>query len=222
MKRKNYQMTPEMDGRFHNQPESGALSLSEHESVEAGRVALSALHKTFDLWVVIARAIKTLRDKADRLGGRWDFQRLMKQNGFAMDGTPHEKMFDKAIVSKLLNILDRLPEVTAWYEKLTPKQKRDWSAPTTIYKHCPVFAKPKPEGEPKLSKAEQTKQELAKALNKIHELEQPDDNRFNPNDTADNVADVIVGMYSPTKAQDIFRRGLAKLKARKAKAKDVA
>ena len=33
----------------------------------------------------------------------------------------------------------------AWYEKLPPKQKREWVAPTTVFKHCPLFAKAKPE-----------------------------------------------------------------------------
>ena len=45
-----------------------------------------SLHKTFDLWVAIGRAIVTLREKADRIGGRQTFKRLMAQNGFKMDG----------------------------------------------------------------------------------------------------------------------------------------
>jgi hypothetical protein len=50
------------------------------------------------------------------------------------------------------------------------------------------------------------------------------DERFTPTDTADNVAMTIVGMFSPSKAEDVARRILAKLKQRdktdaKAKAK---
>jgi hypothetical protein len=67
----------------------------------------------------------------------------MAQNGFRMDGTPHEKVLDKG--SKLEEIMkpENLPRVQEWYEKRTPKEKREWAAPTTVFKHCPVFAKPK-------------------------------------------------------------------------------
>src|SRR5438270_420004 len=54
------------DRRYHNQPETGSLSMAELETVEAGRTALQSLHKTFDLWVAIGRAVVTLREEADR------------------------------------------------------------------------------------------------------------------------------------------------------------
>jgi hypothetical protein len=211
----------EEDGRFHNQPESGALSLAEHQTIEAGRLAMTSLSKTLDLWVTIARAIKTLRDKADRLGGRWDFQRLMAQNGFRMDGTPHEKVLDKAIVSKLLAILGRLPDVMAWYEKLTPKQKREWAAPTTVLKHCPVFAKPKVEGERKPTKLERTEQELAADEN--YKLKQREDgDTFNAKTTpAKAIAEALFGQLAPYpgKAEKVAEAFLALLKERNKKSK---
>jgi hypothetical protein len=212
-------MTTEKEDRFHNQPESGSLSLAEHQTIEAGRLALSSLSKTFDLWVTIARAIKTLRDKADRMGGRWDFQRLMAQNGFRMDGTPHEKVLDKAIVSKLLTILDRLPEVMAWYEKLTPKQKREWAAPTTVLKHCPVFAKPKVEGERKPTKLQRTEEELAKAVNENYKLKQREDrDTFNAKTTSPKeMATALFGqlMPYPGKAEKFADAFLALVRAQK-------
>ena len=212
-------MTPEKIDRYDNQPETGSLSLAEHATVEAGRLAMSSLNKTLDLWIAIARAIKTLRDKADRLGGRWDFQRLMAQNGFRMDGTPHEKVLDKAIVSKLLTILDRLPEVMAWYEKLTPKQRREWAAPTTVLKHCPVFAKPKIEGERTPTKAEQTTQELAKAQQELYQLRQREDgDTFNAKTTsAKAIAEVLFGQLAPYpgKAEKVADAFLALLKEHK-------
>ena len=47
----------------------------------------------------------------------------MAQNGFRMDGTPHEKVLDKGVVSKLEEIMkpENLPRVQEWYEKRTPK-----------------------------------------------------------------------------------------------------
>jgi hypothetical protein len=117
-----------------------------------------------------------------------------------MDGTPHEKVLDKAIVSKLLTILDRLPEVMAWYEKLTPKQRREWAAPTTVLKHCPVFAKPKVEGEQKApTKAERTAQELAKALDENYKLKQREDgDTFNAKTTPPKeIAAALFGQLAP-------------------------
>ena len=46
--------------------------------------------------------------------------------------------------------------------------------------------------------------------------------RFKPTDTADNIADVLVGMFSPSKAESIARSVLAKLKARTKPAKGKA
>src|SRR5215472_1427689 len=128
------------DQRFHNQPETGVLRMAELAAVEDGRTAITALQKTLDLWLAVAAAIKVLRDKADRLGGRQTFKRLMAQNGFSMEG--RDKVIDKGLVSHLLDVLAHKAEVVAWHAKLSPKQQREWAAPSTIKKHCPIFAKP--------------------------------------------------------------------------------
>jgi hypothetical protein len=202
--------------RFHNQPESGALSHIEHETIEAGRLALSSLHKTFDLWIAVARAIKTLRDKADRMGGRNAFQHLMAQNGFRMDGTPHEKIIDKGIVSKLLSILDRLPEVTAWYEKLTPKQKREWAAPSTVYKHCPLFKKPvDPNVEKPLSPMAKLQMANVELQEENHRLKKREDgDTFKESDKAEDIATALVGqfVFNRKKLEKVAKLILEKLK----------
>ena len=117
--------------RYHNKPESEALTESERPTVAAGRDALRSLSKTFDLWVVVGRGIKVLRVKAKAIGGKKTFQRLLAQNKY--------NSIDTSVITKLLKILDRLPEVEAWRAKLTEKQQREWSAPTTVFKHCQVF-----------------------------------------------------------------------------------
>jgi hypothetical protein len=131
-----------------NIPTIHQLTPDEERYVGPGRDAMATLQKTFDTWIVVIRAWKTLRAKADRLGGRDTFARLMDQNGFRMNPRPPEdKVIDKSVVTKGLNILDRLAEVGPWHERLTPKQRREWASPSAIYKHCPIFQKPKPEGE---------------------------------------------------------------------------
>src|SRR4051794_39776770 len=116
--------------RNHNAPESANLTAEERAEVEVGRTAMATLAKTFDVWVSVGRAIKTLRERARLLGGRKAFQRLLDQQGFGAD------QLDKATVSRLLKIMDALAEVTAWHESLTDKQRRDWSSPSAVHKHC--------------------------------------------------------------------------------------
>jgi hypothetical protein len=123
----------------HSAPESGNLSQDEIVDVEAGLTAMRSLHKTFDLWVAVGRAVVTLRGKADRMGGRQTFRRLLDQQGFGD--------LDKATATRLLQILDRLAEVIPWHESLPAKQRREWASPSTVFKHCPVFCKPATEQE---------------------------------------------------------------------------
>jgi hypothetical protein len=199
------------DRRYHNAPESGGLSSSELATVEAGRTAMQSLRKTFDLWVAVGRAVHTLRLKADRLQGRQTFKRLMAQQGFKMDGPQSERQLDKATVTRLIQIIENLAAVTAWHEGLTDKQKIDWAGPSAIFKHCPVFAKPK-NTPTKLTEREQLKQSVTQLEEENHRLKkQREDERWTPTDTAENVAACIVGMFTPSKAVDIARRILARI-----------
>jgi hypothetical protein len=132
-----------MSTNFHNQPESAQLTIAEHAILGKGREALTALIKNFDLWIEIGHALKVLRDKANDIGGNERviskiFARLRDQNGFGG--------LIRQTVSKLIIIVEHEAEVREWHQKLTPKQQREWAAPTTIMKHCPVFKKetPKP------------------------------------------------------------------------------
>jgi hypothetical protein len=98
------------------------------------------------------------------------------------------------------------------------KQQINWAAPTTVLKRCPAFAVPKDPDAPKeLTKGEKDRMALAAALEEIARLkEREDGDRFKPTDTADDIATVLVGMFTPSKAEDIFKRGLAKLKTKAA------
>jgi hypothetical protein len=121
--------------RHHNAPETGALDESERAAVEAGRTAMQSLAKTFELWLVVGRAVQVLRARADKIGTRKAFQRLLEQNGFAS--------LNKASITRLLQIMDRVGEVSAWHATLPEKQRREWSSPSTVFLHCPLFKKPK-------------------------------------------------------------------------------
>ena len=114
-------------------PELDALSANEHKIVAGGREALRSLgRRTFELWMVVGRGIKVLRAKADRLGGTKAFRRVLVQNGY--------DSLDNSVISKLVKIMDRRREVEAWRATLSEKQQGEWSAPSTIFLHCPIFA----------------------------------------------------------------------------------
>lgn len=84
-----------------------------------------------------------MRDRADRIGGRDTFMRLMDQNGFRINPKPIEdKVYDKSVVTKGLKVLERLAEIGPWHEGLSPKNRRECASPSGVYKHCPAFAEP--------------------------------------------------------------------------------
>jgi hypothetical protein len=195
-----------------NAPESEAVTLDDTAVFDAAREAIMLLKKTFETWLVIGKAVVRARDIADRRGDRQTFMRLIEQQGLS-------KIVDKSTASRLLRIMDpeNLPEIMRWHQSLTEKQQYAWAAPTAIMKHCPVFAVPKGEqGEPKPSAFRQLREAHMAVLQENHRLKQREDgDRFKPTDTAEDIATVLVSMFSPNKAQTIARLLLAKLKSRK-------
>jgi hypothetical protein len=175
--------------RYDNSPELGVLSLEEHASVEAALDAILQIKKDFAHWITIGRAMQTLDAKAKRLNsGRKTFQRLREQAGLDMD---------KATVTRLLRIMDNLVEVTRWRESLTERQRFEWASPAAVFKHCPVFAKPKPDGEPKkLTPLQQAKQQIVALEEENHRLKKSkDDERWTPTDKAADIVTAISGMF---------------------------
>jgi hypothetical protein len=197
------------DRRYRgNAPESEAMSLDDTAVFEAARQAVTLLKKTFETWVVIGKAVVRARDIADRRGGGKTFMRLIEQQGLG-------RIVNKTTASNLLRIMERLPEVVAWHAVLTERQQIDWAAPTTVIKHCPAFAQPRLQGPRPPTRAEQDRVALAAAIEENERLKRSrDDERFTPTDTADNVAEAIVGMFTAGKASAIAKRILALVKER--------
>jgi hypothetical protein len=123
---------------YTNAPESTNLTKEENQVFEAGRAAAASLAKTFELWITVARAVELARIKADRIGTRQAFQRILEQQGLA-GVLGNSWASQKSTANKLLTILDHLPEVEQWRSSLSQAQRINWSAPTTVYKHCPLF-----------------------------------------------------------------------------------
>jgi len=132
---------------------------------EAARQSALQSKLSFDNWMTIGRAVAALRTHADGLiekgrASRTTFPRLIKQQGLG-------QLLDKANTSRLLAIMDRLPEVQAWHATLTLKKQIAWASPDSIMRKCPVFNQP---DEPKPSQPT-TRHELGHERLQVNELQ---------------------------------------------------
>jgi hypothetical protein len=186
---------PEGEGvnRHHNAPTS--LSAFEDEALEAARTEWAALKKrTFASWMIVGKGIRTLRQRADRLGGRKTFQRLMAEQGFRIDGPKSERQFDKTTAVRLLQVMEQETEVRIWHDQLPSAQQADWASPNAILRHCPIFAKPKLT-DPSPSPYAQLKQAHMALLEENEKLKrQGTEHLFDPDKTSDRqIAETMIG-----------------------------
>jgi hypothetical protein len=123
------------------------LTQDERTLVEAAKEAWKSLKRTFDQWITLGRGIACLRERANQVGGRNTFQRLMEENGLGELILPKSK----AVVSKLEKIMkpENLDRVQQWHNGLPPVSQVAWASPSSIMARCPVFATPKPNDKPK-------------------------------------------------------------------------
>jgi hypothetical protein len=128
-----------------NARESQTLDRDELALCEAARQSALQSKLSFDNWMTIGRTVAALRTHVDsriEKGGasRTTFPRLIEQQGLG-------QLLDTAKTSRLLTIMDHLPEVQAWHATLTLKEQIAWASPDKIVRKCPVFnqpAQPKP------------------------------------------------------------------------------
>lgn len=121
--------------RFHNAPEAASLNEGERAELEAARGAWVSIRKTFENWITIGRGLQTLRRKADEIGGRKTFQRLLQQEGLG------DFVKAKARATRLLRIMEHLSDVYEWHERLASNQRINWASPEAVIRNCPVFKK---------------------------------------------------------------------------------
>jgi hypothetical protein len=156
-----------------NAPESEAITLEETEIFEAARRAVADLKTSYERWIVIGRAVVLARDMANRRGGSSKMvKRIIEQQELGFITGPD--------VSRLLRIMPRIEEVTAWRATLTDRQRYDWASPQSILKRCPIFNRPTPPNngaEERMRPAERDRQELSAALQENHELRRQLDQR---------------------------------------------
>ena len=179
--------------RHHNAPTS--LSASEDETLEAARAAWVHVKKrTFEAWITIGKGIRILRRRADNIGGRKTFHRLLAEQGFRIDGPKPERQFDKTTATRLLQVMEQETEVRIWHQQLTPMQQAEWASPNAIRRHCPIFAKPKPSEAP-ASPYAQLKQAHIAVVEENEKLKrQGNEHLFDPKNSSDReIAVAMIG-----------------------------
>ena len=207
----------------HNYPDLPTLSHEEITYVEAAREALATMKRTFEFWVVIARGLKTLKEKAERIGGRFTFDHLREREGLGGKRRDGTDILNKARVSRLLAILEHLPEVEAWRndsEKVSQKERFEWASPEAIHRHCPVFAV-REEEEEKAKRPSPYKQlqatnvELQEQLHEANARLQADGDQFDLDKTgAETIGKIIVKTWrmQPSRIETLIRTLSAELK----------
>jgi hypothetical protein len=126
------------DGNVPSTHNSGLPALTKAESACVERaldVVKEMRRKTFGYWVTIGRALKALHIKAEQLKRKKAYNILREREGLGMD------IIKKSRSSRLLKIIDNLPEVEKWRATLTDAERFEWASPEAVHKHCPLFVK---------------------------------------------------------------------------------
>lgn len=192
--------------REHNTPGLGALSQDVQANCEAGRGAIAVLKKTFEQWIIIGRAVKDLRAVADRDGRRKTFQRLLDREGFGNDANGKPILGGAAVISRLLQIMDHLPEVVAWHEALPSHRKIEWASPTSVLRHCPAFQNATRAGAA-ITIGVDLKTERDQLQAKVERLERDGGNLFTPATPARDIVNLLFETLPEPKFAEVIKLG---------------
>ena len=124
----------------HPGDEASWLTPEQQQVFTEAREGTHHMAKTFENWVKIARGVQLAQDLADQLNPprRSGFRDILRQQRI-INSLGRTWNAQKNTASKLKKILANLEEVEDWRASLDEAEQKDWSAPTTIWKHCPVF-----------------------------------------------------------------------------------
>jgi hypothetical protein len=185
-----------------NAPESEALSLEEATAFENACQAAATLKRTLENWLVIGKSVMIARKIADRRPGRKTFMRVIEQQGLA-------KIVDKSTASRLERIMaagesaqgdnvasDADGKAT---DRLGFADHDLQALPGVRQAKARQLRQAITLGSPQAGQRRSARGELSIATARGCD-------RFKVDDTADDIATVLVGMFTPHKAADIARR----------------
>ena len=139
-----------------------------------------------------------------------------------MDRNPWSRKIDKGTRNHLLWIADNLPAVEAWRETLAANQRDAWNHPTSIKRHYEqairVAEIKRAGGEPAPSPMAQLKQSLAESREQVaiwQKRARDGGSLFDlREDTAKNIAELIVRECSTSRVETLIRELKAAQKRR--------
>ena len=213
------------------------LSEDEEKIVREGAALYKATYlDTIDNVFKIAEAIDILQARHYGSGVQGGFADALVQYGFsARDGS---SPLDKGIRSNLKELRRNEKDVRGWWGGVPENKKRDWLSARAIYRHWKRWKaskSPKPDNIEAKFRPVEMERAVASILHHLEAITDADHkqsiieritgplvtegtlaDRVTPDDSAEDIADVLVRMFKRGKAKDIFTRGLAKLGDRNA------
>jgi hypothetical protein len=107
------------------------LTNDERKVFDDGASAIRDVEALFaKKWLPVGRAVVLARDCAKRINKNDAYLRILHERGVAIDGPA---------CSHLLRIMDNLDGVLRWYSALPANQKREWTHPRSVIRHCTLF-----------------------------------------------------------------------------------
>jgi hypothetical protein len=182
---------------------------------EAAALYKAAYVDTIDTVFKIAKAIDDITEYYYGSGVRGSLAQALIQHGFT--ARDPDKEIDKAIRSKLKEMLEEEAKVRSWWVSVKAQKKKYWTSAKTIYDNWKRDTKPvdpdadnRPKRETPLQRERATNQLLQQQLHEVRDLLKTADggNLFTANSSADHIADAVAGLMrtSPSKMRAIATR----------------
>jgi hypothetical protein len=195
---------------------------SVSEKVRMGQEAMARKRRGLADWIAIGEALQVGRAEVMRdvhtnqpAGRRYEkaMAEWLAANGF--------KEIDKGVRSRLLECLQHRTEIDQWLSRLTDGERFRFNHPNTVLKRWKsATIVPDPSAVPKPSPFAQLKDAHAQLIQDHHRLQQrietADGDLWRPEDTAADIANVMIDTLSLAKAERVAREILRKAKERKA------
>jgi hypothetical protein len=150
-----------------------AGSIRTDAEVQAAASAWITIKKTFEVWVTIGRGVVRIRQRADQIGSRAAFARLMTEAG--LSELVGSKLKSECSRLELIMRPENLDRVQAWHNGLPLERRLRWCSPASIVRNCPVFTegKAKAKGQKIPTSRRPPKMNLEVAIDTINDYLEP-------------------------------------------------
>jgi hypothetical protein len=185
------------------------LTDDERKVFEDGASAIRDVEALFEeKWLPVGRAVVLSRECAKRINRNNAYLNILHERGIAIDGPT---------CSHLLRIMDSLDGVLRWYSALPANQKREWTHPRSVVRHCTIFhpapAPSAPRKPTRLDNALEENRALKEEVERFRSAS--DDHGFRREDRATDIADFVLRALPEHKARAVMMALVCRLGTRK-------